>query len=74
MQQYRVNTSFIAVCPNQDSTSRFVTLEPGAIIRVTVDRTICSTGLVDVLYEGRTLAAFMRDIEDRAERVAAQIG
>ena len=74
MQQYRVNTPFLAVCSNGDSTCRFVTLERGAMIRVTVDGSLPSSGLVDLLYEGRKLAAFMRDIEDRAERVAVQVG
>ena len=73
MQQYRVSTPFLAVSPNEGS--RFVTLERGAIIRVNVERTVpCSgSGLVDVFYEGRTLAAFMRDIEDRAERFEVQV-
>ena len=72
MKQYRVNTPFLAVCSKEGS--KFVTLERGAIIRVNVERTIPCTVLVDVLYEGRTLAAFMSDIEDRAERFEVQAG
>ena len=74
MQQYRVSTPFLAVCLNEDSSSRFVTLERGAIIRVMADRTVLCGGLVDVLYEGRTVSAFMRDIEDRSERFEVQVG
>jgi len=68
MQQYRVSTPFLAVSPNEDSSCRFVTLERGAIIRVDVEHTGPPPGLVDVHYDGRPLAAFLRDIEDRAER------
>ena len=74
MRQYRVSTPFLAVSPNEDSSFRFVTLERGAIIRVNVEHTVPRSGLVDVLYEGRTVAAFMRDIEDRAERFEVHAG
>ena len=74
MQQYRVSAPFLAVSSNGDSSFGFVTVERGAIIRVDVEHPSPPPGLVDVLYEGRTLAAFLCDIEDRAERFEVQTG
>ena len=47
----------------------FVTITPGSII--TVKGEVLQSGLVDVLYDGRIVAAFMRDIESRAEMVGS---
>lgn len=72
MQMYRVKTPFVAVRPTAGGVFESVALEPGAIISVKLERTVVRSGLVDVLYEGRVLAAYLRDIEDRAEYVDAQ--
>ena len=74
MQNYRVKTPFVAVLPNAGGGFESVVLGPGAMISVGVERTVLRTGLVDVVYQGRLLAAYLRDIEDRAEQVIAQAG
>lgn len=71
MQMYRVKMPFVAVHSNTQGAFESVALEPGAVISVKAERTALRTGLVDVLYQGRTLAAYLRDIEDRAECVEA---
>jgi hypothetical protein len=72
MQMYRVKTPFVAVLPNAGGVFESISLQPGAIISVKLERTVLRSGLVDVLYEGKVLAAYLRDIEDRAECVDAQ--
>ena len=74
MQTYRVKTAFVAVRPNAEGAFESVALGPGAIISVRTERTVLRSGLVDVLYQGQILAAYLRDVEDRAEEVKAQAG
>lgn len=74
MQMYRVKMPFMAIRPLSGSSFESVALQPGALISVRVERTVLRSGLVDVLFEGKTLAAYLRDIEDRAEFVDAQTG
>jgi hypothetical protein len=68
-QTYQVKTPFVAVCPTANGAFESVTLEPGTIITVQAEHTVLRSGLVDVLYEGTILAAYLRDIEDRTELV-----
>ena len=68
-QTHQVKSAFVGVHPNHDGTLASVTLEPGAIIAVDTARTVLRSGLVEVLFEGTVLTAFMRDIEDRTEPV-----
>ena len=66
---YRVSVSFMAVCPSADGAFEPVLLIPGTIKGVEAGRTVLRSGLVSVVYEGQTFAAFLRDIEDRAELI-----
>jgi hypothetical protein len=72
MQMYRVRLPFVAVRPSAEGAFESVALPPGSIISVKAERTVLRSGLVDVLYDGKILAAYLRDIEDRAESVDAQ--
>jgi hypothetical protein len=65
---HRVNTPFVGVS-GADGRFRAVTLEPGANIAVRAGHTVLRSGLVEVVYEGVVLSAFLRDIEDRTERI-----
>lgn len=68
---HRVNTPFVGVA-GMDGNFRAVTLEPGAKIAVQAGHTVLRSGLVEIVYEGVVLSAFLRDIEDRTEQVEAQ--
>jgi len=65
---YRAKEAFMAVRDNPPGPFTFVTILPGAII--TVKGEVLQSGLVDVLYDGQIVAAFMRDIEARAEIIS----
>jgi hypothetical protein len=65
-QTCRVNSPFVVVF-KADGAFKAVTLEAGTTITVNADRTVQRSGLVDVLYNGMVLAAYLRDIEDRTE-------
>jgi hypothetical protein len=69
---HRVNTPFVGVS-GADGNFRAVTLEPGANISVRLGNTVLRSGLVEVVYEGMVLSAFLRDIEDRTERIEAHV-
>ena len=47
-----------------------ITIGPGSVI--TVRDEVEETGFVDVFYEGQIVKVYMRDIEERAERVEGQ--
>lgn len=64
---YRVREPFLAVRDEPPKRFGFVTLSPGAII--TIKGEVQQSGLVDVLHDGEVVAAFMRDIQTRAELV-----
>jgi hypothetical protein len=68
---HRVNSAFPAVS-NADNAFLSVTLEPGDTIVVHSGRTSVRSGLVEVLYDGIVLSAYLRDIEDRTECVGSQ--
>jgi hypothetical protein len=65
---YRAREAFMAVRDDPQGPFTFVTITPGSIITVKGDD-VQQSGLVDVLYDGQIVAAFMRDIEARAEMV-----
>ncbi len=67
-QTHRVNSAFAAVS-KADNAFRSVTLEPGDTITVHSARTTVRSGLVEVLYDGLVLSAYLRDIEDRTESI-----
>ena len=66
---YCVHEPFLAVTDGRSKPFAFVTISAGATI--TVKGEVQQSGLVDVLYDDRIVAAFMRDIEARAELVEA---
>ena len=70
MSFHRVINPFIALEPT-GGQFRTVTLEPGDDIVVQADRTTVRNGLVQVVYEGLVLSAFLRDIEDRTQEMSS---
>jgi len=60
-----VHTNITAVKYLQEGVSRFVTIPPGAVIAV---HSVKAFGVMEVLYEGETLAVFSRDIAERANK------
>jgi hypothetical protein len=64
---YHVEEPFLAVRGEQS----FVTITEGSIISVAGE--VQQSGLVDVLYDDHVVAAFMRDIEARAELVEVKV-
>ena len=66
---YCVQEPFLAIRNEQSRPFVFVTITEGSIISVKGD--VLKSGLVDVLYDGQIVAAFMRDIETRALLVEA---
>lgn len=64
--RYHVLSPFIAIKPLEDGY-KIVTVPTGCIIEIAGE--VQRSGLVDVAFEGETVAVFMRDIEGRAERV-----
>lgn len=68
---YRVHEPFIAVTDGQSRPFAFVTITKGSTI--TIKGEVQQSGLVDVLYEGKVVAAFMRDIQARAQLVEASV-
>ncbi len=69
---YHVKFPFVGVYPGADHAFEAVTLQRGAIIKVETKHTSMRSGLVEVLFEGTVLAAYLRDIEDRTERVCPE--
>ena len=65
VQSFRIKSALVAVDP--EPGLRIVTVNVGQV--VTVVGTVQRVGLVDVLVDGRTLSVFMRDLEERGERV-----
>jgi hypothetical protein len=50
---------------------QFVTVPVGAMLKLAGEPQ--QSGLVDVLYDGRVVAMFLRDIEDRAKRIPDKV-
>jgi hypothetical protein len=53
-----------------DGRMHFVTVPAGAVVRLAGEPQ--QSGLVDVIFDGRVVAMFFRDIEARGERIAAE--
>ena len=68
---YRVNEPLLAVTDGQSRPFTFVTITVGSTITIKGD--VQQSGLAGVLYNGMIVAAFMRDIEARAEQVEANV-
>ena len=70
--RYRLNSPTMAVEPEGGSDGRmhFVTIPADALLNVVGEPQ--QSGLVDVLFEGRVVAMFLRDIKDRGERILAR--
>jgi len=68
-QTYQVKIPFVGVHPDADHAFEVVTLQRGDIITVETQHTSLRSGLVEVLFGGTVLAAYLRDIEDRTEQV-----
>jgi hypothetical protein len=64
--RYIVREPFLAVCDDPPRRFTFVTAETGKSLTVLGEPN--RSGLVDVRYEGKIIAAFMRDILARCER------
>jgi hypothetical protein len=64
--KYLVKTSLTAVYRRNDGTSEFVKLEPGTVFTI---RGPERSGLVNVIHQGRIVAVFMRDVQERAARI-----
>ena len=65
VQSFRLKSALVAVDP--EPGPRIVSVDVGQIVRVM--GSVQRSGLVDVLVDGRTLSVFMRDLEERGERV-----
>jgi hypothetical protein len=68
---YQVQEPFLAVRDEPPRPFAFVTITEGSVITVTGE--VQQSGLVDVLYDGEIVAAFLRDIESRAVAVEASV-
>jgi len=64
--RYHVLSPFIAIKPLEDGY-KIVTIPSGCTIEIFGE--VQRSGLVDVAFEGETVAVFMRDIDGRTERV-----
>ena len=70
VRQYRVKTPFVAVSPPAlDGTMQSTILEPGGIIKVEREHTTRPSGLVEIVYGGKHLRVYLRDLQDRSEPV-----
>jgi hypothetical protein len=64
--KYQVKSAFIGVYRQNDGTSEFVTVEPGAFFAL---RGQVRGGFVNIMYQARILAVFMKDVEERAVKI-----
>ena len=67
MPFYRVHTPLAALVHENDGRSRFISIPSGSVITLT--GAAKQFDLVDVEWEGRALAVFNRDIEERTEKL-----
>jgi hypothetical protein len=68
---YRAREAFLAEVQEEISKPfTFVAITPGSIITIQGEEQ--RSGLVDVLYDCQLVAACMRDIETRAERIQTE--
>lgn len=64
--KYRVRIAFKAVGRRRDGTAEFIELEPGSVFSV---RRHVRSGMVIIMHNRRVLSVFMRDVDDRCERI-----
>ena len=67
---YRAREAFIAVRDEPPAPFAFTTITAGSTLKIIGE--VQKSGLVDVLYDGQIVAAFMRDIEARADRIKTE--
>ncbi len=67
MVTYRINSPFVGMVYDQSGRYRFATIPRAAVIVVT--EKMPDMGVVDIECDGRRLAVFRRDIDERAERM-----
>lgn len=65
--KYRVKTPFLAVY-RAHGKSQFVNMEPGHAFTLRGEE---RKGLINVLYQGRIVSVFVKDIEERAQKIKA---
>jgi hypothetical protein len=68
--KYRVLKPLLAIRHEPGVAAVVVTIPSGSLI--TLRDEVEETGFVDVFYDGQVVKVFMRDIEEKAERVDAQ--
>ena len=64
---YRVLKPLLAIRHEPGAATVLLTIAPGSLI--TMKGEVEETGFVDVLYEGRVVKVYLRDIEESADRV-----
>jgi hypothetical protein len=64
---YRARESILAVREDQNGRHKFETISPGTVFDLRNKPTI--SGLVDVECCGKVLNVFMRDIQERCDKV-----
>ena len=67
MPKYRLKSALIALKADDESGLRIVTLNAGVTVKLS--GAVQRSGLVDVIAEGEKLFMFMRDLEERTERI-----
>ena len=67
IMKYQVREPLSAVLKEPVGSVAFLSIEPGSIVNVKGD--VGAFGFVEVVYEGKSVLVFMRDIELRADRV-----
>jgi hypothetical protein len=70
--KYRVLKPLLAIRREPGVAAVFVTIPPGSLI--ILNGAVEPTGFVDVLYDGQIVKVYMRDVEERADRVEGQAG
>jgi len=64
---YRVISSFIGIKQGDDGGCRLITIPGNA--KISIRGPVLQSGLVDVEFENELIAVFMRDIDERTERL-----
>lgn len=64
--RYHVLSPFIAIKPLEDGY-KIITIPTGCTIEISGE--VQRSGLIDVVFEGETVAVFLRDIDGRAEQL-----
>ena len=64
---YRLKSALIALKADDESGLHIVTVKAGATVKLS--GAVQRSGLVDVIADGEPLSMFVRDLEERAERI-----